>query len=47
MGSYLGKGLLYSEAKETKMKNTTVEGAELAFKIYRLINEDFNLKKCL
>ena len=45
MGSYLGKGLLYSEAKETKMKNTTVEGAELAFEIYKLIIKDFNLKK--
>ena len=27
------------------MKDITVEGAELAFEIYTLINEDFNLKK--
>ena len=45
MGSYLGKGFLYSEAKETKMKNTTVEGADLAFEIDSLINKDFTLKQ--
>lgn len=45
MGSYLGKGFLYSEVKETKMKDTTVEGADLAFEIYSLINKDFNLKQ--
>ena len=45
MGSYLGKGFLYSEVKETTMKDTTVEGADLAFEIYSLINKDFNLKQ--
>ena len=45
MGSYLGKGSLFSEVKETKMKDITVEGAELAFEIYSLINKDFNLKQ--
>ena len=45
MGSYLGQGFLYSEVKETKMKDTTVEGADLAFEIYPLINKDFNLKQ--
>ena len=45
MGSYLGKGFLYSEVKENEMKNITVEGADLAFKIYSLINKDFNVKQ--
>ena len=45
MGSYLGQGFLYSEVKEKKMKDITVEGAELAFEIYSLINKDFNLKQ--
>ena len=45
MGSYLGKGSLYSEVKETKMKDITVEGADLAFVIYSLINKDFNVKQ--
>ena len=45
MGSYLGKGFLYSEVKENEMKNITVEGADLAFKIYSLINKDFKLKQ--
>ena len=38
LGSYLGKGFLYSEVKEKKMKNITVEGADLAFSIYSLIS---------
>ena len=33
MGKYLGQGYLYKEAKEKFMKNTTVEGAELALEI--------------
>ena len=45
LGSYLGKGFLYSEVKEKKMKNITVEGADLAFSIYSLINKDFKLKQ--
>ena len=45
MGFYLGKGSLYSEVKEKKMKDITVEGAELAFEIYSLINKDFNVKQ--
>ena len=35
MGSYLGQGFLYSEVKEKKMKDITVEGAELALKYIR------------
>ncbi len=45
MGSYIGEGLTYSEAKKTKMKNVTVEGADLAFEIAKKINEDFDEKK--
>jgi len=44
MGKYLGKGYLYSEAKERFMKNTTVEGAQLAFEIGPRILEDLNGK---
>ena len=33
MGKYLGQGYLYRDAKEKFMKNTTVEGAELALEI--------------
>ena len=44
MGSYIGSGLTYSEAKKNKMKNITVEGAELAFEIGRYIKKDFNKK---
>ena len=33
MGKYLGQGHLYKDAKELFMKETTVEGAELAFEI--------------
>ncbi len=45
MGSYLGKGYVYSEAKKIKMKDVTVEGAELAFEIYNLVRKDFKLKQ--
>ena len=33
MGHYLGKGLLYKDAKENHIKETTVEVADLAFEI--------------
>ena len=45
MGSYIGEGITYSEAKKTKMQNVTVEGADLAFEIAKKINEDFDEKK--
>ena len=45
MGAYIGEGMLFSEAKKTKMQNVTVEGADLAFEIARKINKDFNKKK--
>jgi len=45
MGSYIGEGLTFSEAKKTKMKKVTVEGADLAKEIAKKVNEDFDKKK--
>ena len=45
MGSYIGEGLIYSEAKKTKMEKVTIEGADLAIEIGKKVNEDFNRKK--
>ena len=45
MGSYIGNGLTFSEAKKTKMENITVEGADLAKEIGKKVNEDFDEKK--
>ena len=41
MGKYLGQGHLYKDAKELFMKETTVEGAELAFEIGPKIFKEF------
>ena len=45
MGSYIGEGLTFSEAKKTKMEKVTVEGADLAKEIAKKVNEDFDKKK--
>jgi len=45
MGSYIGEGLTFSEAKKTKMEKVTVEGADLAKEISKKVNEDFDRKK--
>ncbi len=45
MGSYIGQGLTFSEAKKTKMEKVTVEGADLAKEIAKKVNEDFDNKK--
>ncbi len=45
MGSYIGEGLTFSEAKKTKMEKVTVEGADLAKEIAIKVNEDFDKKK--
>ena len=45
MGSYIGEGLIFSEAKKTKMEKVTVEGADLAKEIGKKVNEDFDKKK--
>ena len=45
MGSYIGEGMIFSEAKKTKMEKVTVEGADLAFEIGQKVNKDFDKKK--
>ncbi len=45
MGTYIGEGLIFSEAKKTKMEKVTVEGADLAKEIAKKVNEDFNQKQ--
>ena len=45
MGSYIGDGIVFSEAKKTKMPNVTVEGAELIFEIGEKVKQDFDDKK--
>ena len=45
MGKYLGKGHLYKDAKEKFMKDTTVEGAQLALEIGPKVLKDLNKKK--
>ena len=45
MGSYIGEGLTFSEAKKTKMEKVTVEGADLAKEISKKVNKDFDQKK--
>ena len=35
MGSYIGEGLTFSEAKKTKMEKVTVEGADLLKKLQK------------
>jgi glycerol-3-phosphate dehydrogenase (NAD(P)+) len=45
MGSYIGEGMTFSEAKKTKMEKITVEGADLAKEIAKKVNEDFDQKK--
>ena len=37
MGSYIGEGLTFSEAKKTKMEKVTVEGADLAKEIAKKV----------
>jgi glycerol-3-phosphate dehydrogenase (NAD(P)+) len=45
MGSYIGAGMTFSEAKKTKMQKVTVEGADLAIEIGKKVNQDFDKKK--
>ena len=45
MGSYIGEGLTFSEAKKKKMEKITVEGADLAKEIAKKVKEDFDQKK--
>ena len=45
MGSFIGKGLTFSEVKKTKMEKITVEGADLAIEIAKKVNKDFDKKE--
>ena len=45
MGSYLGEGMTFSQAKKTKMEKITVEGTDLIFEIGKRVKQDFNEKK--
>ena len=45
MGSFIGEGMIFSEAKKTKMEKVTVEGADLAIEIGKKVNQDFDKKK--
>ena len=45
MGSYIGEGMIFSEAKKLKMEKVTVEGADLAIEIGKKVNQDFDKKK--
>ncbi len=45
MGSYIGEGMVFSEAKKIKMEKVTVEGADLAIEIAKKVKEDFDKKK--
>ena len=45
MGSFLGEGLIFSEAKKSKMREITVEGAELIKEIGEKVKEEFDEKK--
>ena len=45
MGSYIGEGMTFSEAKKAKMEKVTVEGADLALEIGNKVNQDFDKKQ--
>ena len=45
MGTYIGQGMIFSEAKKNKMSKVTVEGADLAIEIGKKVNEDFDKNK--
>ncbi len=45
MGSYLGDGIIFSQAKKTKMEKITIEGADLIYEIGEKVKKDFNDKK--
>ena len=45
IGSFIGEGLTFSEAKKTKMEKVTVEGADLVIEIGKKVKQDFDEKK--
>ena len=44
MGQYIGQGMTFKEAKNTKMPNDTVEGADLAVEIGFKVKSDFSIE---
>ena len=44
MGTYLGEGMTFKEAKKTKMPNDTIEGADLVLEIGTKVKSDFDNK---
>ncbi len=45
MGKFIGMGMTYKQAKNNKMPNDTVEGADLIFEIGKKIIKDFSVKE--
>ena len=45
MGYFIGQGLSYKQAKKTKMRGITIEGADLIKEIGKNVNYDFSIKK--
>ena len=45
MGKYLGQGMTFKEAKETKMPKDTIEGADLALEVGSKVKSDFDIKQ--
>ena len=45
MGKFIGMGMTYKNAKNSKMRNDTVEGADLIFDIGNKIIKDFTVKE--
>lgn len=45
MGKFIGMGMTYKKAKQKKMPNDTVEGADLIFEIGKKIVKDFTVKE--
>jgi len=45
MGKFIGMGMTYKQAKNNKMPNDTVEGADLIFEIGKKIIKDFSIKE--
>ena len=44
MGKFLGQGMSFKEAKQKKMQNDTVEGADLVMEIGNMVKKDFDLE---
>ena len=42
LGKFIGHGMTFEEVKNQKMKNITIEGADLAFEIKDKVKKDFN-----